>query len=181
MFDLDYNGVPTLKEAEGTLDIELTEKHRKKEKDKKDKSEKEDEKEAEKKDEKEEDTDEPPVEEFEYKTKGRKVQDVFRIIATQLEVPRPLNNAQIKKLKDTLDDFNKQDEDRKRLNEAKNELESMIYNVKDKLDEESFERVTTEKEREEITALVGELQDWLDSGDFKNAKSATIYEKKKKV
>jgi hypothetical protein len=66
------------------------------------------------------------------------------------------------------------DKERMLLEEAKNNLESYIYKVKNKLtdDEENVAMVSTEEQREELNKLALEAEDWLfDEGDTADLKT----------
>ena len=55
----------------------------------------------------------------------------------------------------------KADDDRRKTAQARNDLESFIYEMKEKLWEEAYEAVTTEESREELRAELSEVGDWL--------------------
>ncbi|XP_044404029.1 heat shock 70 kDa protein 17 [Triticum urartu] len=64
--------------------------------------------------------------------------------------------------KSRLDVLNKKDAERRRTAELKNNLESYIYSMKEKLEESTdMLAVSTEQERESFTEKLSEVQDWL--------------------
>ncbi|KAM3243201.1 hypothetical protein ACQJBY_055270 [Aegilops geniculata] len=64
--------------------------------------------------------------------------------------------------KSRLDVLNKKDAERRRTAELKNNLESYIYSMKEKLEENTdMLAVSTEQERESFTEKLSEVQDWL--------------------
>jgi molecular chaperone DnaK (HSP70) len=48
---------------------------------------------------------------------------------------------------------------------AKNNLESYIYEVRGKLDDEEIEKVSTEEQREELRALLSESEEWIGNAE----------------
>ena len=67
-----------------------------------------------------------------------------------------------------LAELTRKDKERIELEEAKNKLESYIYKVKNKLmdDEDNIAKISTAEQREEISKLSMEAEDWLfDEGD----------------
>lgn len=61
----------------------------------------------------------------------------------QLDYPRFVNEAEMKKIHENLAVLTQQDTDRKQRLKLRNELESYIYYVKDKLEDETFVDVTS--------------------------------------
>ena len=62
----------------------------------------------------------------------------------------------------------RKDKERVLLEEAKNHLESYVYKIKNKLadDEENIAKISTAEQREEVSKLATEAEDWLfDEGD----------------
>jgi hypoxia up-regulated 1 len=81
---------------------------------------------------------------------------------------QPLSDALIQEYMDNLAELARKDRDRVLLEEAKNKLESYIYHVNNKLmdDEENIAKISTEEQREELSRLSREAEDWLfDEGD----------------
>ena len=60
-----------------------------------------------------------------------------------------------------LSDLTAKDKEKQLLEKAKNELESFIYDMGDKLTQELYEKCSTEKERESINKNLGDASDWL--------------------
>ena len=81
---------------------------------------------------------------------------------------QPLSDVLIQEYKDNLAELARLDKERIMLEEAKNKLESYIYYIKNKLidDEENIAKISTEEQREELSTLAREAEDWLfDEGD----------------
>lgn len=81
---------------------------------------------------------------------------------------QPLSKELKEEYKFNLAELARMDKERVLLEEAKNQLESYIYKVKNKLadDEEGIAKISTEEQREEISKLSMEAEDWLfDEGD----------------
>ena len=81
---------------------------------------------------------------------------------------QPLSRDLIEEYKANIAELAELDMQRVLLEEAKNTLESYFYKVKNKLldEEESIAKISTEEQREELTKLAREAEDWLfDEGD----------------
>jgi hypothetical protein len=81
---------------------------------------------------------------------------------------QPLSKELIEEYRFNLAELARKDKERIMLEEAKNNLESYIYKVKNKLmdDEENIAKISTEEQREELSKLSMEAEDWLfDEGD----------------
>merc|ERR1712086_841596 len=81
---------------------------------------------------------------------------------------QPLSNDLIEEYKSNIATLAELDKQRVLLEEAKNKLESYFYYVKNKLldDEETVAKISTEEQREELTKLSRDPEDWLfDEGD----------------
>ena len=69
----------------------------------------------------------------------------------------------MKKMHENLAMFTQQDTDRQQRLKLRNELESQIYRVKDKLEEETFIEVTSEEQRNKMRKQVEDTQDWFET------------------
>merc|ERR1712078_229433 len=81
---------------------------------------------------------------------------------------QPLSKELIEEYKSNIEHLAELDKKRVLLEEAKNKLESYFYHVKNKLldDEENIAKISTEEQREELSKLAREAEDWLfDEGD----------------
>jgi len=81
---------------------------------------------------------------------------------------QPLSKDLIEEYKSNIATLAALDKQRVLLEEAKNKLESYFYHVKNKLldDEENIATISTEEQREELTKLSRNAEDWLfDEGD----------------
>lgn len=52
------------------------------------------------------------------------------------------------------------------VNELKNELESLIYSARDKMEGETLMQVSTTEQRDEVTKLCGEVEEWSYEGSI---------------
>ena len=100
---------------------------------------------------------------------------------TNLEVPGPLTIGAVKVTAARLISLAKEDAERRKTAEARSELESYIYFLRERLEEETFRKVTTEGEREKLEKLLAETREWLDSPDFYTASHSTVEERKEKL
>jgi hypoxia up-regulated 1 len=76
---------------------------------------------------------------------------------------QPLTDELFEESKAKLDYLAQKDKERVMLEEAKNRVESYIYQIKNKLidDEENIVKVTNEAQREELKKLSGDGEEWL--------------------
>ena len=72
-------------------------------------------------------------------------------------------------------DLRKKDEEKKKLAEAQNELESFIIDTQDKLYNELYEKCSTEEERDEIRTKFSEASDWLYEQEPDAERKVTIW------
>jgi hypothetical protein len=100
---------------------------------------------------------------------------------TNLEFPSPLTIGAVKATAARLVSLAKEDADRRKTAEARSELESYIYFLRERLDEDTFRKVTTEGERDKLEKLLSETRDWLDGPDFSTASHSTVEERKEKL
>jgi hypoxia up-regulated 1 len=87
---------------------------------------------------------------------------------------QPLSDVLVQEYKDNLAELANRDKERIALEEAKNKLESYIYLINNKLidDDENIAKVSTEEQREELSTLSREAEDWLfDEGDSASLES----------
>lgn len=99
-------------------------------------------------------------EEIVLKNKTLSVQ--LKLDSEELQFPRTINKTEMAVILDHLRELSKEDENRRKTAEARNNLESYIYFVKNKLDEDSFLLVTTEEDQELIRGNATEIQDWFE-------------------
>jgi hypoxia up-regulated 1 len=81
---------------------------------------------------------------------------------------QPLSKELKEEYKFNLAELARKDKERMLLEEAKNHLESYVYKIKNKFadDEENIAKISTAEQREEISKLAMEAEDWLfDEGD----------------
>ena len=69
-------------------------------------------------------------------------------------------------LRSRLDDLHKKDLAKAENERAKNNLESFLYEFRDKLESETIEELSSEDEREKIRAKFSEISDWIDEEGF---------------
>lgn len=75
----------------------------------------------------------------------------------------PYSGELMQESRDKLAHLARVDEERKKLEEIKNRVESYMYFIKNKLidDEESIGKVTTEEQRELVSKLAADAEDWM--------------------
>jgi len=88
-----------------------------------------------------------------------------KLTVTRLDFkPLPLLETDIKEIKLRLEAMAKKEEEVAKVTALKNELEAGIYGSRDKLDREDIIKVSTEEQREEVTKLCTEYEEWMYEG-----------------
>jgi hypoxia up-regulated 1 len=72
-----------------------------------------------------------------------------------------MTEAQIAATKTKLEEMAKKEEEVAAVNELKNELEAVIYGSREKMEREDIVKVSTEEQREEVTKLCTEFEEWM--------------------
>ena len=183
-FALDRSGIPFLKNAEAQLEVEVTEVVTKKVPKEPSKQETEEETLSEEETVPEEETaaeETVPEEETlsEEITKLETKKFLLNTTSTQLEKPFPLNATEIKQIRDDFKARRDQEEEIKRLVQVKNDIESYIYYMKEKIEDEEFLKVTQEQERSEFMEELVKAQDWMETEEFDKLKSWEIRKAKR--
>merc|ERR1712232_962416 len=91
---------------------------------------------------------------------------------------QPYSDEIMVESKAKMDEMARKDKERQMLEEARNKVESYIYKIKNTLvdDEENIGKVTTEAQREEVTKLSSDAEEWLYEDGY-NADLATMMDK----
>lgn len=74
---------------------------------------------------------------------------------------KPPSKEALRAMKKKLADLTARDNDRKALEKAKNELEAFVYEMTDRLSQKTYEKCSTEEEREKLRTMLQEASDWL--------------------
>jgi len=94
--------------------------------------------------------------------KQKKKKHEKKLTMTRKDVfPLPLSEAQIAEMKARLDALAQLEKDFHAMAGIKNELEAAIYSSRDKLEREDILQVTTEEQREELSKMATDLEDWM--------------------
>lgn len=96
-------------------------------------------------------------------------------------IPRLLTGNEMKEIRNKLAEYKEIEINVKLLSVAKNEFESYIYALTEKLEESLFEAVTIAEERQELAGKVETAKEWMNSDEFSTATYNTIIEKKKEL
>lgn len=116
--------------------------------------------------------------EFEEQTYKEVKEGKLNFTQTDLETPRLLSIEEAQELIARVASYKAKEEDAKRLAEVKNDLESYVYYVKEKLEESSFLAVTKEDERERFDEQIAEVKDYMQSEDYNQQTLEEIKAKK---
>merc|ERR1712137_821163 len=75
--------------------------------------------------------------------------------------PVPLTTEKISELRTLLEEKARTEDETLKVAGMKNELEASIYGNRDKLERDDIVKVSTEEQREEITKLCTEYEEWM--------------------
>ena len=92
--------------------------------------------------------------------------------------PRLMTGAEMKDIRSKLLEYKEAEISARKLQEAKNEIESYIYGLSEKLEESVFESVTLPEERQKLNDQVVAAKEWMQSDDFATATYDNVTEKK---
>lgn len=92
---------------------------------------------------------------------GNKGSVGFFVNVKQVRKATQLNDEQLRKASNRLKWYKKRDEDKVKTDVAKNDFESMIYQMREWLREEENEPYVQESQRESYIEQLNELEDWL--------------------
>ena len=98
-----------------------------------------------------------------------------------LGTPRLLNSTELRRIKSKLQEFKESEVLAQQLTEAKNEIESYIYSLSEKLDEALFESVTTAEDREDLRSKLSEAKDWMDSEAFQSSTLQNVTDQREEL
>ena len=125
---------------------------------------------------------EKPSEDPEDSAKGKKQRTVkLNFKEVQLEQPIMLESKDVSKIIKRLESQKEAEVLAKKLAEAQNDLEGAVYTYAEKLDEESFLRVTSPEEREELSTELSKLREWMESEAFKESSAYEVKKRKKEL
>lgn len=110
--------------------------------------------------------------------KKRVHKKTLKVVETFVGRVQPYSEELLEESKAKLAEMNRKDEERVKLEAAKNKVESYMYMIKNKLvdDEETLSKVSTEEQREECRQAAADTEEWLD-GDGYTADLPTMEDK----
>ncbi|KAK9174083.1 Hsp70 protein family protein [Cryptosporidium meleagridis] len=86
---------------------------------------------------------------------------MLKFLEEPIDCPLPLTKEIKQSISHHINELNKLDAKHRQLMYSKNSLEALIYDNRNKLYDDIYQKVTLEEEREEITKLLSETEDWL--------------------
>jgi len=92
--------------------------------------------------------------------KKKKKHDKKLVVTVMDYKPKPLRGDALKGTKKALEAMAAKEHEVHLVNEMKNELEALVYSARDKMEGEILMKVATSEQREEVTKLCGEIEDW---------------------
>lgn len=121
----------------------------------------------------------PSKKRYIIKTKQEKLK--LSVLDTQLESPHVVSEDEINGIKRSLESFASHENELKQRIELKNDLESYIYEIKEKLQGPEFLRVLSPTDKELLESLLASLASWLETVNTKTTESAAFTEHKKSL
>lgn len=100
---------------------------------------------------------------------------------TILQEPLMLTSKDVSKIVKRLESFKESEILAKKLSEAKNGLESSIYSLSEKLEDSSFQSVTSPEDLESLQASLNDLRAWVESDEFQDSSTYEIKKRKKEL
>mmetsp|Transcript_27865 Transcript_27865/g.24506 ORF Transcript_27865/g.24506 Transcript_27865/m.24506 type:complete len:399 (+) Transcript_27865:186-1382(+) len=91
--------------------------------------------------------------------------------------PGHMTEEQITQSKGLLSKIDQYEEEKKKLSKAKNTLESFIYRSREILEDEQFIQMSSEEEREKLSTLATENDDWLYSEEASKSRASEFTKK----
>jgi hypoxia up-regulated 1 len=100
---------------------------------------------------------------FVPKEKKRTIKKTLSVVIYHVGKVQPYSDELFAESKTKMAELDHNDQERIKLEAAKNQVESYIYFIKNKLidDEENVKKVTTEEQRESLRSMAMEAEDWL--------------------
>jgi len=103
-----------------------------------------------------------PEAELEVVTKQKKRKHEKKLTLKRMDFnPQPLSQETIEELRKKLEVIDKEESAVLAVAGMRNELEAAIYGSRDKLEREDIVKVSTEEQREEVTKLCTEYEEWM--------------------
>lgn len=98
---------------------------------------------------------------YEEKVVKRPQPFLLKFSEESLDCPLPLSKETKQSISHHINELNKLDAKHRQLMYSKNSLEALIYDNRNKMYDDVYQKVTLETERDEIAKLLSETEDWL--------------------
>ena len=103
-----------------------------------------------------------PLKEPEVVLKQKKKKHEKKLTVKRLDyLPKPLTDEKIEELQKRLKALKEHEEEAAAMAGLRNELEAYIYGSRDKMERDDIVKVSTEQQREEVSKLCTEYEDWI--------------------
>lgn len=113
------------------------------------------------------------------KTKKTKIiRQELNLKATDLSVPFPPRKDLAREIKERLDNYAEAEEQRKQIASNRNELESYIYFLQEKMEGSEFLRVISPDDLVSLQSQINKIMQWLESGEFIKESSYSLLKEK---
>ena len=119
-------------------------------------------------------------------SKDKKLKEKRKVVSLKvgvknLEQPQGLSRKDVQRITNRLESFKEAETQAKKLAEAKNDLESYIYFISDKIEDDKFTKVSSESSRESVSQLISALKSWMDSPEFDTTPRHEVKKKKREL
>mmetsp|Transcript_94714 Transcript_94714/g.149842 ORF Transcript_94714/g.149842 Transcript_94714/m.149842 type:complete len:908 (+) Transcript_94714:64-2787(+) len=105
--------------------------------------------------------------EYEVVLKQKKKKHETKLVVKRIDYkPIPMTQQEVKDSAKLLEEMAKAEADALLVNQLKNDLESIIYSGREKCEMEDFQKCSTSDERDQITALATEYEEWMYEGSI---------------
>jgi molecular chaperone DnaK (HSP70) len=114
---------------------------------------------------------------FGFLLSARQEGSSLKFTSKDQSIPLPIPEETLEKMIENLSTFQSSIKENEILLKTRNDIESILYFLKDKLQEDDFKQVMNETEEKVLQKYVEETENWLISEDFKTANESQIKEK----
>lgn len=105
----------------------------------------------------------------------------LKLREVEIEQPQMLTIDKVSEMAKRLKDLKEAELRAKKLAEAKNNIESYIYEVSEKIEDEDFSKFASESEKDSLSEKTSELRLWMESDEFESSTASEINSKKREL
>ncbi|OMJ80224.1 hypothetical protein SteCoe_19592 [Stentor coeruleus] len=105
----------------------------------------------------------------------------LKLHEVEIEQPKMLAMDKVSEIVKRLKDLKEAEIQAKKIAEAKNNIESYIYEVSEKIEDEDFIKFASQAERDSLSEKTSELRLWMESDEFESSSASEINSKKREL